>query len=504
MKPILTACTSLSLLSVFLISGVVLAAPVKPPQAPATEEAGSAQPSTPYPAPARRVVQVAPRDEGSALAGLFDPAAASLAKVLYAMNRLQVSMDADIADTVEGYYNQPKTKLIWVDGTGPTAKAAQAISLMKQAGDWGLNSEDYSIPATYESLPSGSEERTRALALFEVSLSGKMLMFLQDNFRGRIDPNQLSHYYDFKRKPVDLKATLAQLSSLPDLMPVFERLMPGNPKFTQLALELHYLRTSAPRPDTTADINKVIVAMEEIRWLPQQFPPRYVFINQPAYMAYYNENDATTLSMKAVIGQQDHQTNFFEGSIKTVEFNPDWGVPQSIIHNEMLPHLKRDPAYLDKQGYVVSVKGKQMSSAKVDWSQPLENISVVQPPGPDNALGQLKILFPNAHAIYMHDTPARGKFASTDRMFSHGCVRLENPRAMAAAVLNQPVDFVSQQIEGGEKKDMPVPEQVPVFVAYFTAWPGTDGTVEYYDDIYGRDAETLTAMATTSSSRAQP
>lgn len=503
MHRILTCCTGLLLLSSILPSANASAAPINPLKSPATQ-ADATQVATVYPAPARRLAHISPQIEVSALAGLFDPVAASQAKVFHEMGEQQVSMDTDIAETVEAYYNQPKAKLIFVDGKGPTAKAAQAISLIKQAGDWGLNLDDYAVSATFDSLPEGSDERTKALALFEISLSSKMLMFLQDNFRGRIDPNQLSHYYDFKRKPVDLKATMAQLSSLPDLMPVFERLMPGNPKFTQLALELHFLRTSDQKPDTSANINKVIVAMEEIRWLPQQFPQRYVFINQPAYMAYYNENDATVLSMKAVIGQQDHQTNFFEGSIKTVEFNPDWGVPQSIIHNEMLPHLKRDPAYLDKEGYVVSVKGKQMPSAKVDWSQPLENISVVQPPGPDNALGQLKILFPNAHAIYMHDTPARGKFASQDRMFSHGCVRLENPRAMAAAVLNQPVDFVSQQIAGGEKKDMPVPEQIPVFVAYFTAWPTTDSTVEYYDDIYGRDAQTLTAMAATTSSRAQP
>jgi murein L,D-transpeptidase YcbB/YkuD len=88
-------------------------------------------------------------------------------------------------------------------------------------------------------------------------------------------------------------------------------------------------------------------------------------------------------------------------------------------------------------------------------------------------------------------------------MFSHGCVRLENPRAMAAAVLKTSVEFVGEQIAGGEKKDMDVPEQVPVFVSYFTAWPTTDGTIQYYDDIYKRDLETLNAMAATSSSRAQ-
>lgn len=490
-------------IGLFLISGSVLAAPTKPPEAPPAVQADATAADAPYPAPARRAVQVSPQDQASPLAALFDPVAANQAKVFHEMSGLQLSANADIAATVEAYYNQPKAKLIWVDGKGPTPRARQALDLMKQAEDWGLDPQDYTVATTFDSLPAGSPERTKALALFELSMSSKMLMFLQDNFRGRIDPNQLSHYYDFKRKPVDLKATLAQLSTLPDLMPVFDRLMPGNPKFGQLAAELHYLRTSTQGPEAAAQVNKVIVAMEEIRWLPQQFPQRYVFINQPAYMAYYNENGQTPLSMKAVIGQQDHQTNFFDASIKTVEFNPDWGVPQSIIHNEMLPHLKRDPAYLDKEGYVVSVKGKQMPSAKVDWSQPLENISVVQPPGPDNALGQLKILFPNAHAIYMHDTPARGKFASQDRMFSHGCVRLENPRAMAAAVLNQSVDFVSQQIDGGEKKDMDVPEQIPVYVAYFTAWPTADGTVEYYDDIYGRDAETLNAMHATTASRTQ-
>jgi len=419
------------------------------------------------------------------------------------MSGVSIVMNNDIADAVEAYYGNPKAKLIWVDGRGPTAKAVQAMNLLKQADDWGLSTSDYAVATTFETVPRGSPEYAKSLALFEASLSGEFLMFLQDNYRGRIDPNQLSNYYDFKRKQVDLKAAIDQLSAHPDLMPVVDRLMPSNPKFAQLAAELHWLRSSGQGGDSAANIDKVIVAMEEIRWLPQEFPDRYVFINQPAYMAYYYEQGQLALSMKAVIGQQDHQTNFFDASIKTVQFNPDWGVPQSIIRNEMLPHLKRDPAYLDREGYKVSVNGKPMSSAKVDWAQPLENISVVQPPGPDNALGQLKILFPNPHDIYMHDTPARGKFAAQDRMFSHGCVRLENPRAMAAAVLKTSVEFVAQQIADGEKKEMPAPEEVPVYVSYFTAWPTADGVVHYFDDIYGRDAETLAAISMTTSSRNQ-
>jgi murein L,D-transpeptidase YcbB/YkuD len=479
-----------ALVSTLAFSGSERGASADPQQtSPAAQAAGGKA----YPAPERRAAHIDRQGDNSVLSSIFESGSGVQAKVMREMGGLSVAMNGDIAATVEAYYSQPKAKLIWIDAKGPNAKARQALELLQQAQDWGLTTADYAV-----SPPSGDPA---SLAQFELSLSSQLLMFLQDNFRGRIDPNKLSNYYDFKRKPVDLKAILAQLSVSPDLMSSVDHLMPSSPKFAQLAAELHWLRSSAQGGDASANVNKVIVAMEELRWMPQEFPDRYVFINQPAYMAYYTENGELTLSMKAVIGQQDHQTNFFDASIKKVEFNPDWGVPQSIIKNEMLPHLKRDPSYLDKEGYEVSVKGKSMPSAKVDWTQPLENIAVVQPPGPDNALGQLKILFPNPHDIYMHDTPARGKFASQDRMFSHGCVRLENPRAMAAAVLKTSMESVDQAIAGGQKTDVPVPEEIPVYVSYFTAWPTADGIIHYYDDIYGRDAQTMNAIAATTASR---
>jgi murein L,D-transpeptidase YcbB/YkuD len=489
-----------ALAGILALSGSELAAHAEPrPAAPAAQVSESKS----YSVPERRVSHIDRQGDSSALSTLFDGGAGSPTRILREMGGLSVSMNSDIAASIEDYYGQSKAKLIWVDGKGLNAKARQAIALLHQADDWGLSAGDYAISPSLDNLPQNAADRPKVLAQFEISLSSKVLMFLQDNFRGRVDPNKLSNYYDFKRKPVDLKATLAQLSTSPDLMSAVDRFMPSSPKFAQLAAELHWLRTSGQGGDASVNIGKVTVAMEELRWLPQEFPDRYVFINQPAYMAYYTENGDVTLSMKAVIGQQDHQTNFFDASIKTVEFNPEWGVPQSIIKNEMLPRLKRDPSYLDREGYKVSVNGKPMPSAQVDWTQPLKNIGVVQPPGPDNALGQLKILFPNPHDIYMHDTPARGKFASQDRMFSHGCVRLENPRAMAAAVLKTSVESVDQEISGGEKKDVPVPQEIPVYVSYFTAWPTADGIIHYYDDIYGRDAQTLDAITATTGSRSR-
>lgn len=492
------ARTALSLAGVLAALSAAAPAHAEPPLA-----LEKINPATSYRPPALRPIHIEPKSTGSGFATLFQTAAGYKARILRELDAVSLATADDVAGAVEGFYGQSDAKLIWVDGNGPTQKAVQALGLLKQADDWGLNAADYEVKASYEGLPDGSAEKAKALAQFEASLSTKFLMFLQDNYRGRIEPNKLSSYYDFKRKKLDLAATISSLSDTPSVMRVTQQLMPDNAKFGQLAIELQFLRSSPASPSRNTDINKVIVAMEELRWLPQEFPDRYVFINQPAYMAYYHQNGELALSMKAVIGQQDHQTNFFDATIKTVEFNPDWGVPQSIIKNEMLPRLRRDPSYLDKEGYVVSVKGKTMKSSQVDWTQPLDNISVVQPPGPDNALGRLKILFPNPHAIYMHDTPARGKFAAQDRMFSHGCVRLQDPQAMAAAVLDTTVDFVNQQIAGGAKKDMPVPQELPVYVAYFTAWPTADGIVHYYDDIYSRDADTLSAIAVTTASRTE-
>ena len=133
---------------------------------------------------------------------------------------------------------------------------------------------------------------------------------------------------------------------------------------------------------------KLIVAMEQARWLPNDLGSRYVFINQPAFMVYYHNNNREELSMRTVVGSKAHQTFFFEDEIQTVEFNPFWGVPQSIIINEMLPKLRADPGYLDRMGYEVAVNGQAVSSSSVNWYGSTNAISVRQPPSGDNALGE--------------------------------------------------------------------------------------------------------------------
>jgi len=250
-------------------------------------------------------------------------------------------------------------------------------------------------------------------------------------------------------------------------------------------------------------IQKVEIALEQLRWLPSDLGGTRVFINQPAYMASYWENGAVKLETRVVIGLPSNQTSFFYDEIEQVDYNPYWGVPRSILVNEMLPRLLSDPGYLDRAGYeVTDGKGRRIPSASINWGAYGSKIpyDVRQTPSEANALGELKILFPNKHAIYMHDTPAKNLFERDTRAFSHGCIRLQDPRGMAAAVLGTSVDYVAEKLKQGHSSEM-VSRRIPVYVAYFTAWPAPTGKVEYFADVYQRDSRLQTAIDKTDAVR---
>jgi len=251
-------------------------------------------------------------------------------------------------------------------------------------------------------------------------------------------------------------------------------------------------------------IQKVILALEEMRWLPSDLGSPRVFINQPAFTASYIDGDQEKLKMRVIIGRPANQTSFFYDEIEQVDYNPYWGVPQSIIVNEMLPRLRSDPGYLDRSGYeVINSKGKRIPSSSINWGQYGGKVpfSIRQIPSEANALGELKILFPNKHAIYMHDTPQKGLFNRDSRAFSHGCVRLKDPRGMAAAVLDTNLDHVARKLKAGHSSER-VSRKIPVYVAYFTAWPDASGKVEYFNDVYDRDTHLKLAIDKVEAARA--
>ena len=265
------------------------------------------------------------------------------------------------------------------------------------------------------------------------------------------------------------------------------------------------IRALMGRDDDAGKIGKIEMALEELRWLPRDFGKRYVFLNQPAFEVSYFDGNNKPLTMRVVVGRPDAQTYFFTDHIKDVEYNPYWNVPRSIVVNEMLPKLYRDGSYLDEHGYqVLNQRGRQIASASVNWAafaRNAQSVDVRQPPGRRNALGLVKIEFPNKHAIYMHDTNEKAFFTRDMRALSHGCVRLQHPKQMAAAVLGKNVDYVEKHIARGDNAYEHVAGDIPVYLAYFTAWPDQNGVVHYYNDIYTRDAHLKTALEKTEAAR---
>lgn len=245
-----------------------------------------------------------------------------------------------------------------------------------------------------------------------------------------------------------------------------------------------------------ARIEKVEIALEQIRWLPSDLKPRHVFINTPAFDATYVEDGEAKLSMRTVVGGLGTQTYFFQDEIDYVEFHPYWGVPKSILVNKYMPKLYRDPSYLDRNGFeVVNSRGQVVPSSSVNWGQYGANVpfDVRQRPGKSNALGELKIMFPNKHAIYLHDTPEKHLFGRDNRALSNGCIRLEDPRGMAAAVLGWDRDRLDERLERPHSRET-LQTKVPVYVAYFTAWPDDAGEVHYFNDVYSRDEKVREAL----------
>ena len=255
------------------------------------------------------------------------------------------------------------------------------------------------------------------------------------------------------------------------------------------------LNTDLSRRDEARLINN----MERLRWLPRDLGRRHVFVNQPAFEAEVVEDGRELWSTRVIVGKPNTQTYVFHDEMELVVFNPSWGVPPSIIAKEYLPKLRRDPGYLDRIGFkVVNQKGKVVSSRSVSWGSYGSKVpyGIQQPPGAKNALGEVKFLFPNTHNIYMHDTPSRELFSEDLRAFSHGCVRVQNPREFAAVLLGWDQEEVAKHIETPKSETVRLKEKIPVHLTYFTAWPDETGRIRYYDDLYGRDKAMEDARST--------
>ncbi|MBI2487172.1 MAG: L,D-transpeptidase family protein [Deltaproteobacteria bacterium] len=252
-------------------------------------------------------------------------------------------------------------------------------------------------------------------------------------------------------------------------------------------------------------INQIELNMERLRWLPQNLGSRYILVNLANFELYVAENNQTIMSMRVIVGKPYWNTPVFTAEMTYLVLNPHWNIPQTIFAEEKLPKIKKDPEYFSKDKIKVlkgwSPKVQEIDPTTIDWSKVTEhNFSyrLRQEPGSGNPLGRIKFMFPNPYHVYLHDTPQKNLFSRTDRNLSHGCIRIEKPLDLAEYVLHLDPAWTPQKIRNSINKGLTqsvgLPEPIPVYLVYFTAWVDDDGSIEFRNDIYGRDEALYQAL----------
>jgi L,D-transpeptidase YcbB len=298
-----------------------------------------------------------------------------------------------------------------------------------------------------------------------------------------------------------------------------------------------------------ARLRTVEVNLERWRWMPGTLGDRYIVVNVPEYRLRAMRGGEVELEMDVIVGKPYHETPAFSDTMTYLVLNPYWNIPESIAGDEVVPKILSQPGYAASQGIdVVTPDGRAVPAGSVLGRRTVEveaesepqprprerrgfferlfgddddtayapeppRRSVVtrvvttlpeghrlrQAPGSENPLGEVKFMFPNEHDVYLHDTPADGLFESTDRGFSHGCIRLERPLELADYVLREDGDWpprrIRETIVSGETVEVELPEEIPVHLTYFTAWADDDGRVHFRSDLYGHDARLAEALA---------
>jgi L,D-transpeptidase YcbB len=253
-------------------------------------------------------------------------------------------------------------------------------------------------------------------------------------------------------------------------------------------------------------IRQIELNLERWRWTGDP-GSRYVLVNIPGFELGVIEDGNVVLRMKVIVGRAHRKTPVFSDLLTQVVLNPPWNIPDSIAAGEIVPDLLRDPGYLRRKGYEIRRRDGGGPAALGDLGEAgIRQLGkrgspyrLVQPPGADNALGRYKFVFPNQFDVYLHDTPTGRLFARSKRDFSHGCIRLEKPAALAAWLLDGDPRWTPQAVEaglaGGRTITIPLRRPLPVHILYKTAWVDRDGTLEFRPDVYRHDAWLAAALA---------
>jgi murein L,D-transpeptidase YcbB/YkuD len=409
---------------------------------------------------------------------------------------------------VLAFYQGRNFAPLWIVSGKPAPRTEQVKAFLQGVSAEGLNPADYPTPSFSETDP-------QKLAANELALTNAVLTFARHASLGRVAFTRVSGAVYFDQKAPAPAGVLGQIAESNDVRATLDLFNPQSPQYKALKAELAAIRNgksvvneSATLPEAPAKNGKagkkhhreatagpahakspstdvILANMERWRWMPHELGPTYVMVNIPDYTLKVVQDGKTVWSTKIVVGKPgSHATPLLTETMKYITVNPTWNVPPSIIRNEYLPALARDPGALARIGLQVS--------HNADGS-----IRIFQPPGERNALGRIRFNFPNRFLVYQHDTPDKHLFNQATRAYSHGCMRVQNPDQYAEVLLGitQPGEHYTaakvRSMYGHGERNITLKTPIPVYITYQTAYADNAGKFQTRADIYGLDRDVL-------------
>jgi murein L,D-transpeptidase YcbB/YkuD len=401
-------------------------------------------------------------------------------------NDVASAVQANAAAIIDGgltnrFYQQRGNALAW---NGRAAETRQALTVLEHAAEEGLDPERYHVALNGDAV-------TR-----DVALSAGLLRYMNDLSVGRNDLQRLDADVALPVRAFDAPQVLEQALRAGNLPLVLAGLAPRHGDYVFLKVAL--ARTpEGPAHDTIA------ANMERWRWLPAVLEPNRIVINAADAQLQLWLAGKPVLTSRVIVGRPGNPTPILRAEGAGVTVNPPWTVPHSIAVKEILPKLKANRAYLASQDMVLlNGPADDPQGLHVNWrairagSFPYR---IQQHPGPRNALGRVKIELPNRFDVYLHDTPGKAAFARPNRAVSHGCVRVEQILPLASYALSgdlRTMEQITQAIDAGETKFLPLRATLPVYFLYWTAFADDGGQLQLRPDLYGRDQRLIATMKT--------
>ena len=408
----------------------------------------------------------------------------------------------------QSFYRERAFAPVWLHDRRATARVDALRGAIKSASRDGLNPRLYDL-AFIGDLGGNRWKRFSddAAGEIDVRLTYAYMRLASDLANGVSDLARSHPAWHMKPQTFDPSAHLTAAIGDGKIAESLDALKPANREYRVLAALLADYRRRAEKesPDTSVDrealarrIKQVELNMERWRWLPRERTATRIVVNIPAFRLDVWEGDAVALSMRVVVGKKETPTPIFIDTLTHVVFSPYWNVPSTIAKDETLPSALRDPSFLRRTNMeVLDDKGAVVDAGSIDLDR-AGDYRFRQRPGKGNALGLVKFMFPNEFNVYLHDTPADSLFARATRSFSHGCVRVEQPQALAEYLLKDRPEWTGEKIveamHAGEERTVKLREPVPVYIGYWTVDISPDGKAAFLPDVYGLDARQAAAL----------